>query len=568
VPHDAFSFPRRLRAFTALLLGACSEDHGTLKEAADADPDHATVGANGGTSPTSGGTPGNGGAAAAGGKSGSGGSGGAGGAGAGTAPDAGVGSVDSGSPDASKPVTSGCRAFDMPSVATLRQSKHKVFAHYFAPYPLSIDNAAPDKDYYARGYLAPDGEAGKWAFCGGLLRDRPLVMTPSTDANWADENYDTEVRRAIDMGIDGFTFDILGTTGTNWDRLGLLLKAAERVDPTFRVALMPDMYSTFTGDAAAATTQFVDSIASTVAAHPKSVYALDDGRIVVAPYGVEKRDAAWWLATLEALTDRGVPNAFVPLFSNVPWLKAATDMKPTVPLYGVASWGVRTPSGVPGIEGAAASAHALDLIWMAPVAPQDMRPKSLVYREARNSLAFRQEWDAAITGGADWVQLITWNDYSEHSEVSPSERGRYAFADLSAYYAVWFKTGRAPPIVRDRLLYFHRAQATTAKPDLGKQTGGVFALADATPASDEIEVVAMLKAPGTLRVRIGDQTRTMDAPAGLSSLRAPLGEGTPEFDLVRNGSPVLSVTSDWPITSSITYQDLYYRGGGSPRCGP
>ena len=36
----------------------------------------------------------------------------------------------------------------------------KVFAHYFTPYPISLDNAAPSQDYYARNYLAPDGEGG------------------------------------------------------------------------------------------------------------------------------------------------------------------------------------------------------------------------------------------------------------------------------------------------------------------------------------------------------------------------------------------------------------------------
>jgi hypothetical protein len=466
------------------------------------------------------------------------------------------------------PASSGCLAFDPPSKAVLRASPHKVFAHYFAPFPVSIDNMQEASDYYTRGYLAPGGESGKWQFCGGYLRDRPVPQTPSTASTWFTDDYDLETRRAADMGLDGFTFDILGTSGQNWDRLGQLLTAAERTDPGFAIALMPDMYATFTGDAGAATTSFVDAISTITKAHPSSVFKLADGRVVVAPYGAEKRDAAWWTATLKALTDAGVPNAFVPLFSNVPWEAAAKAMKATVPMYGTASWGVRTPSGAPGLMGAAAAAHADGLTWMAPVAPQDMRPKDLVYREARNSLAFRLQWDAAIGGNADWVQLITWNDYSEHTEVSPSARAGFAFSDLSAYYVTWFKTGSAPRIVRDRLFYFHRVHATTAKPDLTKQTGGAFKLMDATPATDEIELVAFLKSPGKIGIHIGSVNKEIDAPAGLTALRAPLSEGRPSFSLSRNGQAVLSVESDFPISNDIVYEDLFYRAGESPRCGP
>ena len=55
----------------------------------------------------------------------------------------------------------------------------------------------------------------------------------------------------------------------------------------------------------------------------------------------------------------------------------------------------------------------------------------------------------AIDGGADWVQLITWNDYGEHTEIAPSTGTQHAFYDLTAYYTAWFKTGAAPRIVRD-----------------------------------------------------------------------------------------------------------------------
>lgn len=50
-----------------------------------------------------------------------------------------------------------------------------VIAHYFPPLPLTIDKHDPENDYYARVYLRPEGEKGKYAAYGGYLRQRPLT---------------------------------------------------------------------------------------------------------------------------------------------------------------------------------------------------------------------------------------------------------------------------------------------------------------------------------------------------------------------------------------------------------
>ena len=60
--------------------------------------------------------------------------------------------------------------FERPPLKALRRSPRKVFAHYFSPFPISIDNRDPESDYYARGYLSVDGERGKHRAYGGYLR--------------------------------------------------------------------------------------------------------------------------------------------------------------------------------------------------------------------------------------------------------------------------------------------------------------------------------------------------------------------------------------------------------------
>src|ERR1700722_11398654 len=55
-----------------------------------------------------------------------------------------------------------CLPFTMPDSATLFSSPKKVFAHYFYPFPLQVDNVPASRDYYNRNYLQKDGESGKW----------------------------------------------------------------------------------------------------------------------------------------------------------------------------------------------------------------------------------------------------------------------------------------------------------------------------------------------------------------------------------------------------------------------
>ena len=57
------------------------------------------------------------------------------------------------------------------------------------------------------------------------------------------------------------------------------------------------------------------------------------------------------------------------------------------------------------------------MIRMAPIAIQDFRPKNKWWSESRNSLAYRTFWESAIKGGSDFIQIITWNDFSEHTQI-------------------------------------------------------------------------------------------------------------------------------------------------------
>jgi len=204
---------------------------------------------------------------------------------------------------------------------------------------------------------------------------------------------------------------------------------------------------------------------------------------------------------------------------------------------------------------------------MMSVNPQDFRPKCGLFAEANGSEQYRVMWENAISGGADWAQVVTWSDYGEGTEIEPSTGTQYGYYDLTAYYINWFKTGSPPPIKRDVLYYYHRVQSAYAAPDQNIQSRlfYTFPWPGATVPNDNIEMLAFLTAPGVLEIEIGGKKYDRDAPAGMTSFKAPLAAGTPIFRLLRSGKVVTEVTSQYPIAEKIVSQDLLYRAGSSSR---
>ncbi|TFV88392.1 hypothetical protein E4P40_10010 [Blastococcus sp. CT_GayMR20] len=437
--------------------------------------------------------------------------------------------------------------FDLPAGSSLEDSPRKVFAHYFPPYPISLDNEDPDRDYYAVHYLDPLGEEGRHAAYGGFLRERPLPRPVSDDPDWALEDMRTEIRRATGAGIDGFTVDLLGLEGSDyWPTVLLLLRAADELD--FDIVLMPDATTETVNDPAV----LADAVAGLAEEH-RSLYRLDDDRLVVSPFSPETVGAGWWSGWLDTMrTGHGLDVALVPCFVTLD-APAADAFAPIS--HGLSNWGDRSPAFNTDLQRNAADAHDRGLIWMQPVSVQDQRPAQGVFDEANNTENLRVTWQGAIDG-ADWVQLTTWNDYSEGSEFAPSTHIGWGPLDISAYYLVRFKTGRWPTITDDVLHVSHRVQFADTRPS--RQSRLMELRRGSSPTRDDVEVLSFLTAPATVTVTIGQETHEYEAPAGVSAFRAPLQVGEISAGAVREGSDDVSVTSPFPVQETPEIQDEQY----------
>jgi hypothetical protein len=449
-----------------------------------------------------------------------------------------------------------CKTYNMPSDAALLDSSKEVFAHYFHPFPLSTANEAANEDYYNTEWLNPDGENGAWSDVGGYLRQRPLGVVPSDPSTFKVTNMRKEIAMAINRGITGFTFDVLDIEqATNPDsEYHNLLTAAEIEDSRFKIMIMPDM--TALGDSP-------DDIVAivTIADLYDQTYRLADGRLVLAPFAAEHQSASFWKGVISELEANDIAIAFMPVFIDA----IPNDFIPLV--YGYGYWGTATASSASDEINDIAAAHAIGKKYFQPIMTQQYRPKDSSIWESNNSSTLRNGWASAINGGADFVQIVTWNDFSESGQISSytdaSLNGSIGtgFYNITGYYAAKYLTGSYPTINGDAINYFYRKEPPTAahpnQPD-----GATFI--NSTP-SDKIEVVAFLTSSAQVKITTGGTTTTFNGVAGVNSFKVTAKPGNPNFKIVRNNVTVLNTTANIQIYGQgglpSRSQDLTYWSG-------
>ena len=444
------------------------------------------------------------------------------------------------------------------AVAASNTSTKKVFAHYFPPYPISLDNKPGATDYYARNYLTPNGEGGIHANTGGFLRDRPIAQAP-VGGDWKVANMKKEVIQASNAGIDGFTVDILSLAGPNWVNTLALQKGAEQSGRNFTIVPNLDM----TAPAGKSSLERIAASLATLFASSSS-YRLASGQYVLSTFAAERQTPEWWVQLKSTMTNNyGMDIALISVFLNPTRenIRAYAAVS-----YAEGSWGTRTVSTVKGAPNYAAIAHSFGTKWMSPVAPQDERPRSFLYAEADNTELLRSSWARALSDGADFVQLTTWNDYSEQTSMAPSFAHGTTFLDINAYYQTQFKTGKAPAITGDALYITHRIQFAGSIPQFTHRLMAPTLSGTGTVPRDTVEFVTFLAQPATVWARVGGVSSSWVAPAGVSAHLIPLAVGAISASVSRTGQTLLTVASPFTVTASPYVQDEQYYGvGGTAR---
>lgn len=436
-------------------------------------------------------------------------------------------------------------------------SDRVVLAHYHPFYPLSKDNAAPAGDFYTERYLVNTGDGRRHLAYGGLLRDRPLPRSP-LPGDFRARDHRTEVRRAVAAGLDGFAVDLIGTYGSTSDAaVRGLLDAAEEIDRRFTITLVPDLYP----GALRASPSVMATYLAELGAHP-NVHR-QDGRLVVSPFGADREGASYWRQVLDLLrVAHGERAFFVPCLLDY-WAHV-DDLAPISD--GLSAWGYRNVGADVShdVSGMADDAHARGKLWMHPVAYGDSRPARSWFNESENTGLLRHTFQTAARQGAEWVQVLTWNDYAENTHVSPSPTIGWAVLDLVGWFADSFRAGRSPRITRDVLYLSHRRQLHSTPGSLQPLR---MEARPGTQPRDLVEALVFLSRPATVQLSVGGTTYSTRLPAGVHTATAPLSAGLPSVRAVREGRPVATVSAMFPVVERPQVQTMGYYIVSSGRTG-
>ena len=100
----------------------------------------------------------------------------------------------------------------------------------------------------------------------------------------------------------------------------------------------------------------------------------------------------------------------------------------------------------------------LGKVYMAGLTPTY---NSANMRDWHGMQGYGSAWRGLINDGADWVELVTWSDYQEDSNLMPfrwpagAEKQYFvrdeSMLDVTGYYSAWFKSGVQPTITQDKV---------------------------------------------------------------------------------------------------------------------
>lgn len=401
--------------------------------------------------------------------------------------------------------------------------KRTVRAHYVPWMPALIENRAMSEDYWTRAWLNNTGESNKHLAYGGYVTNAPYHSGPfpaNNEAEWRKAGALEEVAYAQQFGIDGFYVDLVdpdladpNSKHSHRAKVVALLQAAK--ERGFELTPMIDTNGT--GMKAASADVIASGLAKFFAFGTS--WKLSDGRYVVGVFSATGAlDAGWTQVKYDAiasgLSSRGYPVVFLAAYVDV--RKAGN--------YNFPYEGPWSPGAVPKILERQSRASVM------PAKDGNARRYSSWYDESRGTGAMRASWNSIVRAGDTQVQMVTWNDYAEGTEMGPSRaKGTFALA-YGLWRAMEWKTGTLPSILENQVVLSHRTQTVKAT-ITGGQTKFLSqntnrSELDREATVDEIEVLTLFTQEQEVKVFLdGRLIASYAASAGASVRYVPFTGG-------------------------------------------
>ena len=409
-----------------------------------------------------------------------------------------------------------------------------------------------------------------------------MVCCPTAAQSATLDDFKNEIREAQARGIDGFALNCGGWAPKEpayRDRSYLMYQAAAELGTGFKLFFSYD-FNTLHG---------YDPMREMIEAfrdHPNQLRY--QGKPVLSTFGGRATE----FVDKEFTGDKAI--SFIPFYYVHPATETPTDdqirelaaQNPT--LAGFFNFGGGgSPDQIDRISRTMADTwHGMGKIFMAPVLPfyAGLKGNFRVF-EYDGLEGMAKQWETAIQC-ADWVEMVTWNDWGESSYVAPfndpdktafrngawggnwggnwgTMLSHTAYLDASRYYIAWFKTGKPPAIDKDRVFYFYRLSPASVPgyPGRGQVAADVLGFpAGAKTLKDRVFASAFLVAPAQLEISVGAQRQTFDLEAGVHHVSLPMDAGRPRFILRREGKVVFEKEGELEITNNPPAVFNYFSG--------
>lgn len=196
-------------------------------------------------------------------------------------------------------------------------------------------------------------------------------------------------------------------------------------------------------------------------------------------------------------------------------------------------------------------------------------------RDYRGAYGYAMMWQGIVNDNPELVELVTWNDYQEDSNLMPNRWGwdkvasskvmfdhDESYLDVTSYYANAYKHGVYPEIRQDKvyLAYRHRSRnaqklydPATKKWMDARMPPNRFLEQIHDDLQDAVYVTGFMTDDADVTVRQGDRVFRGRLAKGISLFEAPMVPGTtPEVTITRNGKPVIDFAGRKQIIASET----------------
>lgn len=392
-----------------------------------------------------------------------------------------------------------------------------------------------------------------------------MVCIPTYGGNSSIADYQKEIQDAQAAGIDGFALNCGG-----WSlrephykkRTQMIYQAAQELGTGFKLIMSVDFASGLTDE------EFVD-IVETVRSHPNQF--LYKGKPVLSTFGGSRHQTE---VLRKAFGDSVVylpfyypmPAAEMPNKKQVDQVFDAhgKDLDGFFHFGAAGTWQQMVNSN----RLLAEKWHSEGKLFMAGISPfyRGYRGNYRVF-DYRGFEGVAAQWEGAIADNADFVEMVTWNDWGECSYFAPlpgqapscrlyngnwgALTSHAAYLKASRYYIAWYKTGRKPTIAKDALFYFHRLNPKTVPANKNLKADQVeLALpAHSGKLTDELFVTVFAKSAGTLTVFSGKTEKRFAVEAGINHVSLQFEAGEQRFLLERHGKTLIDKTGECAISA-------------------